>query len=76
MSTTTPVITAMTKRTANMLSALSGTIASMTNASSPDDAIIMATSAPKLNILCVYSDTVANPPMHPGTEPSRAAVTT
>ena len=58
------------------MSACSGIIASMMKASSPDDAIIMAIKAPKLNILWVYRDTVANPPMHPGTEPNRAAITT
>ena len=54
------------------MSAWSGIIASITNASSPDDAIIIATSAPKLNILCVYKETVANPPIHPGMDPRTA----
>ena len=51
-------------------------MASMTNASSPDDAIIMAIKAPKLNILCVYKETVAKPPIQPGIEPKSAAMTT
>ena len=48
-----PVIMAITKRTANSMSACSGIMASMTKDSSPEEAIIMATRAPKLNILCV-----------------------
>ena len=53
--------------------AVFGIIAIITNASSPDDAIIIATNEPKLNKLWVNSDTTAKPPMHPGTSPSRAA---
>ena len=71
-----PVTIASTNRIANRIIAFSGNIASMTKASSPDEAIIIATRAPKLNSLWVYSETVANPPMHPGTDPSRAATIT
>ena len=48
----------------------------MMKASSPDEAIIMATRAPKLNIRWVYRDTAAKPPIHPGMEPRRDAMTT
>ena len=51
-------------------------MASMTKASSPEEAIIMAIRAPKLNILWVYKETVAKPPIQPGIEPRRAAITT
>ncbi|OPZ47550.1 MAG: hypothetical protein BWY95_01413 [Bacteroidetes bacterium ADurb.BinA104] len=47
-------------------------MASITNASSPDEAIIIATSAPKLISPWVYSDTDANPPIHPGIIPRNA----
>ena len=36
----------------------------------------MAIRAPKLNILWVYKETVAKPPIQPGIEPKRAAITT
>ena len=48
-----PTAIANTNSTAKMIRACSGIIASMTKASSPDEAIIIATRAPKLNILCV-----------------------
>ena len=51
MSVIIPTATAMTNMTANMTSACSGIMASMMKASSPEEAIIMATRAPKLNIL-------------------------
>jgi hypothetical protein len=44
---------ATTNSTAKIISAWSGIMASMIKASSPDEAIIIATSAPKLNILWV-----------------------
>ena len=71
-----PTATARTNNIANTISAWSGIMASITNASSPEDAIIMATSAPKLNILWVYRDTVAKPPIQPGIEPRRDAMIT
>ena len=43
----------MTNSIANSMRAFSGIIASMMNDSSPDDAIIIATNAPKLSILWV-----------------------
>ena len=67
---------AMTKSTAKRINACCGIIANMTNDSSPEEAIIMATRAPKLIILCVYSDTVAKPPIQPGIEPRRDAMIT
>ena len=51
-------------------------VASMTKASSPEEDIIIATIAPNEMIPCVYNDTVANPPMHPGTRPSKEATMT
>ena len=69
-------MTAMTNRTANRIRACSGIIASIIKASSPEEAIIIATRAPKLNIRCVYRETVAKPPIQPGTEPRRAPITT
>lgn len=72
----TPTMTDRTNRTANSTRACSGIIASITKDSSPEDAIIMATRAPKLNILWVYRDTVAKPPIQPGIDPRIAAMTT
>ena len=67
---------AITKRTAKIMSACSGIMASMTKDSSPEEAIIMATRAPKLNILWVYRETVAKPPIQPGIDPRSAPMTT
>ena len=53
-----------------------GIMASMMKASSPDEAIIMAIKAPKLNSLCEYIDTAAKPPMQPGMMPKPAPKTT
>ena len=71
-----PTTIARTKRIANRIRACSGIIASMMNDSSPEDATIIATSAPKLSILCVYSETVAKPPMQPGIAPRSAPMIT
>ena len=76
VSVTMPAATATTNNIAKIRSAFSGIIASMMKASSPEEAIIMAMRAPKLNILWVYSDTVANPPIHPGIDPRSAPKTT
>ncbi len=67
---------ARTRSPAKIARAWSGIIASMIKASSPEEAIIMATRAPKLKRPWVYRETVANPPIQPGTEPRRAAIMT
>ena len=71
-----PTATATANRIRNIHRASLGNIASITNASSPEDAIIIATRAPKLTMPCVYRDTAAKPPMQPGMSPSSAETTT
>ena len=53
-----------------------GIMASITKASSPEEAIIMAIKAPKLSNLCEYIETAAKPPMQPGMMPKPAPKTT
>ena len=65
----------MTRITSEIQSALPGKSVSITNASSPEVAIIIATSAPKLIIPWENSDTEAKPPMQPGIQPNRAETT-
>ncbi|MPN23121.1 hypothetical protein SDC9_170507 [bioreactor metagenome] len=60
----------------NKITAVFGIIAINTNASSPEEAIIIATNAPKLRRLWVNNETTANPPIQPGIIPSRVATNT
>ena len=76
MSTIMPTMTAKTNKTPISSKVCLGIMASMTKASSPDDAIIMATNAPKLSNLWEYIETAAKPPMQPGMRPNPAPKTT
>ena len=67
---------AITNNTPKSIMALPGNIASITKASSPLEAIIIATRAPKVSILWEYSDTVAKPPTQPGMRPITAPKST
>ena len=76
LSTNKPATTATTNKMPIKTKASLGIMASMTKASSPDEAIIMATNAPKVSSLCEYIDTAAKPPIQPGIRPKPAPKTT
>ena len=68
-----PAATAIINKAIWIITAVFGITESIKNASSPEVAIIAATKAPVLMILCTYNETAVYAPRHPGIKPRIAA---